>query len=118
MLVLLQSITLYATYAKPNQIIDMKYFVKLNQTFFCLSLGMSGSLWAKRASIFSISDVVNVDVDDDDDDDDDDDGDDVDDDDDDDQQLREQAHSVTTGNDHDRNTVTITQWSRSTLYCL
>ena len=57
-------------------------------------------------------------VDDDDDDDDDDDGDDVDDDDDDDQQLREQAHSVTTGNDHDRNTVTITQWSRSTLYCL
>ena len=41
----------------------MKDFVKLNQTFFCLSLGMSGSLWAKRASIFSISDVVNVDGD-------------------------------------------------------
>ena len=104
----------------------MKDFVKLNQTFFCLSLGMSGSLWAETASIFFISDVVNVDGDVDDDaaaggdDDDDDDDDDVDgdDDDDDDQQLREQAHSVTTGNDHDRNTVTITQWSRSTLYCL
>ena len=49
----------------------MKDFVKLNQTFFCLSLGMSGSLWAETASIFFISDVVNVDVDDDDDDDDD-----------------------------------------------
>ena len=58
----------------------MKDFVKLNQTFFCLSLGMSGSLWAKTASIFFISDDVDVDVDVDDDGKDDDDDDDYDDD--------------------------------------